>query len=422
MKLRKLSGDQYSSRNRANGMRGKTTRDSAKRSVILDLDQVLPRSKVRKSSRGKELSQDSSQSSEMTLRSRTTKEQATYQIEEDVESTISVQDESSRTTQESEVSGSVFSSSLVDNSIRDNRTKRMDISMSKHSFEDSEHVTIWNSVEHRKIAGNAAPLAKNLKRYFEKHPECEIYVGQDMEYHNSHSSEAQKISLPGGSSGGHISIWNRVEKRKIAGNAAPLWKNLESYLEKHPECEVYNGQDRELLERRKQKRKHIRSNRRMNISGKRPPVFFADRSFTPEAVERTQHEVRIEESVEEKEDIVIVKNKEETEMSFFVSSFSSDPARDLACVFGLPEDLHFSFGSSEKETNHFDSLWRQDYLNDIVVLGCDNLTQDEDKKNSQDEMLNLSEEELSLLNEDLDISVDFSSNSSFVPAVCLSSG
>lgn len=44
-----------------------------------------------------------------------------------------------------------------------------------------QRVTIWNKVEQRKLSGNSAPFRKNLGDYIRKHPEWELYAGQDKE-------------------------------------------------------------------------------------------------------------------------------------------------------------------------------------------------------------------------------------------------
>lgn len=101
------------------------------------------------------------------------------------------------------------------------------------AVEDARHVTIWNRKECRKIAGNAAPLRRNLARYLAANKDCEEYKDQDKRP-GAVNPENQ-----------HVPIWNRVECRKVTGNAAPLRKNLKNYLAKHPDCEVYSGQDKQ---------------------------------------------------------------------------------------------------------------------------------------------------------------------------------
>jgi len=94
-------------------------------------------------------------------------------------------------------------------------------------------------------------MEKNLHEYLRKHPECEVYTCQDKEYRPMDSL------LIGGMIAGmgaatddsvgsekRITIWNKKESRKISGNAAPLEKNLWTYLRDHPDYEVYNGQDK----------------------------------------------------------------------------------------------------------------------------------------------------------------------------------
>lgn len=111
--------------------------------------------------------------------------------------------------------------------------------------EAAQHVTIWNREECRKIAGNAAPLRRNLARYLRRNPQCEEYNGQDKRMDKSLTIDpatGKKIE----SMNDHVPIWHKREQRKVTGNAAPLRKNLSIYLKKHPECEPYNGQDKLL--------------------------------------------------------------------------------------------------------------------------------------------------------------------------------
>jgi len=114
-------------------------------------------------------------------------------------------------------------------------------------------VTIWNSTQQRKISGNAAPMEKNVDEYLRKHPDCEIYNGQDkvpgaVKYdRNGHTGDEKPTSRRTANADKdkdenqrRVVIWNRVEKRKLSGNCAPLEKNLEQYLKDNPNCEVVN--------------------------------------------------------------------------------------------------------------------------------------------------------------------------------------
>lgn len=42
-----------------------------------------------------------------------------------------------------------------------------------------------------------------------------------------------------------VPVWDSRKKRKLSGMAAPLERNLALYLREHPDCAVYNGQDRD---------------------------------------------------------------------------------------------------------------------------------------------------------------------------------
>jgi len=98
-----------------------------------------------------------------------------------------------------------------------------------------KRITVWNKRTLRKLSGNAAPMEKNLLHFLRTKPDWEIYRGQD-----THIEHSDKMALREK----RISIWNKVEQRKFSGNAAPSERKLAEYLRKHPECEIYDGQDK----------------------------------------------------------------------------------------------------------------------------------------------------------------------------------
>ena len=57
--------------------------------------------------------------------------------------------------------------------------------------------------------------------------------------------DAAALEPAAGASDERVKIWNRKTERSHAGSAAPLRANLAKYLQEHPDCEVYNGQDNE---------------------------------------------------------------------------------------------------------------------------------------------------------------------------------
>lgn len=95
-------------------------------------------------------------------------------------------------------------------------------------------------------------MEHNLAKYLAKHPECEVFCGQDAHDEASSTRSAIKMTGPARPTASvppqkRVTLWHRFEKRKVVGNAAPLERNVAKYLAKHPEYEVYdaNGHERE---------------------------------------------------------------------------------------------------------------------------------------------------------------------------------
>lgn len=325
-------------------------------------------------------------------------------------------------------SNSVISDAMESSSTVSNRNSHC-VKRSIEDFEDGEHVTIWNRTERRKIAGNAAPLAKNLKRYFEKHPDCEVYFGQDLEEFVSDGNETTfHLSTTSGiaTSCGHVSIWNRVEKRKVAGNAAPLLKNLESYLRKHPECEVYNGQDKEILEQKKQNRRkshqHHHNMRRKTAQRKHKNRNEPTLETTQENSLRSEKGDKTTPKKEESMGIVSAVVDESCYLSQVAES-----STDITGFFGLVDEELCGVGymrrlSFVEEAPLLDSVIDSSYPAEDLFLWNSSSSLSGPLETEQEDVLEWKDTSLSVLDEEADVAIDISSGSRFSPTLCLSSG
>lgn len=102
---------------------------------------------------------------------------------------------------------------------------------------DDTRITVWNRIAMRKTAGKAAPMSRNLESFLLKNPQYEVYTMQDAHIH----PEKKKAMI---AAQRRIDIWNKNTRKRVSGNAAPREAKLAEYLKKHPECEVYSGQDK----------------------------------------------------------------------------------------------------------------------------------------------------------------------------------
>jgi len=85
-------------------------------------------------------------------------------------------------------------------------------------------------------------MEHNLAKYLAKHPECEVFCGQDSTSPHQHTVvRRENPSASVAAQQKRVTLWHRIQKRKVVGNAAPLEKNVAEYLRTHPEYEVYDA-------------------------------------------------------------------------------------------------------------------------------------------------------------------------------------
>lgn len=85
---------------------------------------------------------------------------------------------------------------------------------------------------HRKVA----QIHKLHEKLGEEVPELSVETLEMLRKKEEEESNGDRERVP---------IWDKVKRRKLAGMAAPLKHRLRLYLWEHPDCEVYDGQDRE---------------------------------------------------------------------------------------------------------------------------------------------------------------------------------
>ena len=114
--------------------------------------------------------------------------------------------------------------------------------------EAKQHITVWHKTEKRKVAGSAAPLLRNVHKYLQQNDQYELYTDQDKV--NGRRPVARRTQFQNVRDiyaigpGERIPVWHILEKRQISGNAAPLKKNIEKYLQKNPHLEIFTNQTR----------------------------------------------------------------------------------------------------------------------------------------------------------------------------------
>lgn len=100
--------------------------------------------------------------------------------------------------------------------------------------EAEEKVPLWNKFEHRLLKESDEPMKKNLEQFLRIHPEWEVYDGQ---YERLHALRLAKVP-----------VWHKTEKCKLRNADSPLGKHVKAFLDKNPDWEIYYGQAGELLE------------------------------------------------------------------------------------------------------------------------------------------------------------------------------
>ena len=87
-------------------------------------------------------------------------------------------------------------------------------------------IVIWSTSQQRKLSQEECPLPAELANFLDEHPDCEVYSGQEA----NRTMEAR------------IVMWSTTRQRKLPKEECPLPAELANFLDDNSDCELYTGQ------------------------------------------------------------------------------------------------------------------------------------------------------------------------------------
>lgn len=117
-------------------------------------------------------------------------------------------------------------------------------------------VVMWDSFTRKIVPPSECPLLHDMDRVISANENWEVYKGQDKippvapargssgPTNKSYKRKSHQMGVDGSlmDCTGHVVMWDRTKKKKLSGNAAPLRSNIERFIQRNPNFEVFRGQ------------------------------------------------------------------------------------------------------------------------------------------------------------------------------------
>ena len=108
------------------------------------------------------------------------------------------------------------------------------------------HVTLWDTVNKRRIPGSA--YAGDMMTYLKQNPHLEVYNRQDdVSRKGQQLLAGQKMEKIETTEGGkkedvRVVMWHTKEQRKLSSEESPTESQLCKFLKEHPQIQIFAGQ------------------------------------------------------------------------------------------------------------------------------------------------------------------------------------